>query len=73
MDEDLPGFDLDLVSEKTTVEEKQKSGRFASYTDGELDGLVEESQAKTTKYSTKYAVTVFKGNETTFFNNKTDA
>ena len=41
---------------------KEEPQRFACLDDGELDNLVEEAQAKSTKYSSKYAVNVFQAN-----------
>ena len=41
---------------------KEEPQRFACLDDRELDNLVEEAQAKSTNYSTKYAVNVFQAN-----------
>ena len=41
---------------------KEEPQRFACLDDRELDNLVEEAQAKSTKYSTKYAVNIFQAN-----------
>ena len=67
MEEVLPCFDLgfDCLLPTEPEEKKQKKEapeRFASLDDRELDDLVEEAQAKSTKYATKYAVNVFQGN-----------
>ena len=43
-------------------QKKEEPQRFACLNDRELDDLVEEAQAKSTKYATKYAVNVFQGN-----------
>ena len=63
MNKDFPHFSLGLDEyfkpkrQKTTEET-----RFAQLNDDELDDLVEGAQAKSTKYATNYAVSVFKGN-----------
>ena len=43
-------------------QKKEEKQRFACLDVSELDDLVEEAQAKTTKYATKYAVNVSQGN-----------
>ena len=42
--------------------QKTEETRFAQLNDDDLDDLVEGAQAKSTKYATNYAVSVFKGN-----------
>ena len=63
MNKDFPHFSLGLdeyfkPKRRKTTEET----RFAQLNDDELDDLVEGAQAKSTKYATNYAVSVFKGN-----------
>ena len=50
--------------EKTSLqslEPSKKKARFAEIAESELDHLVENAQAKNTKISTKWAVSVFRG------------
>ena len=67
MDKNLPNFDLGLgylfpPEPEEKKQKKEEPQRFACLNDRELDDLVEEAQAKSTKYATKYAVNVFQGN-----------
>ena len=62
-EEEIPTFDfgLDLFEEEAATEPVPKKQRFVSLQENELDSLVDGAQAKSTKYATKYAVSVFKG------------
>ena len=58
-------FGIDHLFPSEPEERKQKKEeeqRFACLDVSKLDDLVEEVQAKITKYATKYAVNVFQGN-----------
>ncbi|XP_031561324.1 uncharacterized protein LOC116297270 [Actinia tenebrosa] len=57
MEEQIPNFSVDIDEVK---EPERKKSRFAVYSEKDLDNLVDESQAKSTKYATAYAVSVFK-------------
>ena len=66
MKKTFPSFDLgiDHLFPSVPEERKQKKEeqqRFACFDVSKLDDLVEGTQAKTTKYITKYAVNVFQG------------
>ena len=63
----FPSFDLgiDQLFSSEPEERKRKKEeqeRFSCLDVSKLDDLVEGTQAKTTKYITKYAVNVFQGN-----------
>ena len=64
----MPNFDLGFgclsppCARGKKKKKKEEPQRFACLDDRELDNLVEEAQAKSTKYSTKYAVNVFQAN-----------
>ena len=64
MNEDFPNFNLGLDECLKPKPKRQKTEetRFAQLNEDELDDLVEGAQAKSTKYATNYAVSVFKGN-----------
>ena len=62
MNEDFPNFYLGLGEYLKAKRQKTEETRFAQLNDDELDDLVEGAQAKSTKYATNYAVSVFKGN-----------
>ena len=67
MEKNLPNFDLGFGSlfppePEEKMQKKEEPQRSACLDDRELDELVEEAQAKTTKYATKYAVNAFQGN-----------
>ena len=62
MNEDSPNFNLDLDEYLKSKQQKTVEKRFAQLNDDELDDFVEGAQAKSTKYATNYAVSVFKGN-----------
>lgn len=59
MNEDFPNFNLGLHEYFKPKRQKTEETRFAQLND---DDLVEGAQAKSTKYATNYAVSVFKGN-----------
>ena len=64
-EEEVPNFDFEKIfeeNEETVVANRKKKEWFASLGEGELDELVDGAEAKSTKYATKYAVSVFKGN-----------
>jgi len=63
-EEELPNFNFDKIFEESEepVAKRKKDERFASLDEGDLDELVDGAVAKSTKYATKYAVSVFKGN-----------
>ena len=62
MNEDFPNFNLDLDEYlKPKRRKTEQETRFAQLNDDDLHDLVEEAQAKSTKYSTNYAVSVLKG------------
>jgi len=54
MDE-IPSFTIEFN------EPQPKKQRFATLHDEQLDEIVESASAKSTKYATTYAVSVFKG------------
>ena len=56
------GIDHLFPSEPEERKQKKKQQRFACLDVSKLEDLVQEAQAKTTKYATKYAVKVFQGN-----------
>jgi hypothetical protein len=67
---DFPLFEFNLNSQPKgsgpnvtpeKVENTSKKRRFADVNDENLNTLVNEAQAKKTKESTKWAVSVFKG------------
>lgn len=62
MNKDSPTFNLDLDEYLKPKRQKTEETRFAKLNDDELDDLVEGAPAKSTKYATNYAVSVFKGN-----------
>ena len=62
MNEDFPNFNLGLDEYFKPKRQKTEETRFAQLNEDELDDLVEGAQAKSTKYATNYAVSVFKGN-----------
>ena len=64
MDEDLPDFSVgfeESFAEPPQKRQKQEDQRFVTMSEDDLDKLVEGASSKSTKYATKYAVTVFKG------------
>ena len=62
MNEDFPNFNLGLDEYLKPKRQKTEETRFAQLNDDELDDLIEGAQAKSTKYATNYAVSVFTGN-----------
>ena len=65
METNFPNVDLGLAISfplGPRKKKQKKEERFACLDDRELDELVEEAQAKSTKYATKYAVNVFQDN-----------
>ena len=62
MNEDFPNFNLSLDEYLKPEWQKTEETRFAQLNNDDLDDLVEGAQAKSTKYATNYAVSVFKGN-----------
>ena len=63
MNEDCSQISIWAVDEYLKPKrQKTEETRFAQLNDNELDDLVEGAQAKSTKYATNYAVSVFKGN-----------
>ena len=62
MKEDFPNFSLGPDEYLKPKRQKTEETRFAQLSDDELDHLIEGAQAKSTKYATNYAVSVFKGN-----------
>ena len=63
MKKTFPSFDLGIDHLFPSDPWKEEQQRFAYLDLSELDDLVDEAQAKTTKYfATKYAVIVFQGN-----------
>ena len=62
MYENSPNFNLGLDEYLKPKQQKTEEKRFAQLNDDELDDPVEGAQAKSTKYATNYAVSVFKGN-----------
>lgn len=62
MNEDSPTFNVGLDEYLKPKRQKTEETRFAKLNDDELDDLVEGAPAKSTKYATNYAVSVFKGN-----------
>lgn len=62
-DDHIP--DKDLLSSVETLEDKHLSSRFPTLCDAELTAIVENSQTKSTKKTTKWLVKTFEG--TTFF------
>ena len=63
METNFPNVDLGLaISFPPGPEEKMQKKEELLCLPRELDELVEEAQAKSTKYATKYAVKVFQGN-----------
>ena len=62
MNEDFPNFNLGLDEYLKPKRQKTELTRFGQLNDDHLDDLVEGTQAKSTKYSTNYAVSVSKGN-----------
>lgn len=62
MNEDSPTLFLGLDEYLKPKRQKTEETRFAKLNDDELDDLVEGAPAKSTKYATNYAVSVFKGN-----------
>ena len=56
------GIDHLFPSEPGERKQMKEEQRFACLDVSKLDDLVEGAQAKTTKYTTKYAVNVFQGN-----------
>ena len=64
MDDEIPNFDFGLDLDMLEPEPKKiktEEPRFASLSDKQLDDLIEGAQSKSTKYATKFAVSVFKG------------
>ena len=62
MNEDFPNFNLGLVEYLKPTRQKTEETRFEQLNDNELDDLVEGAQAKSTKCSADYALSIFKGN-----------
>ena len=62
MNENFPNFNLGLDEYLKPKRQKTEETRFANLNSDDLDDLVEGAQAKSTKYATNYAVSVFKGN-----------
>ena len=74
MQKNLPNFDMgfgylfhiSFISSGPEPEEKKQKREepqcFACLDESELNDLVDEAQAKSTKYATKYAANVFQGN-----------
>ena len=62
-EDEIPNFafGLDLFEEEPASEPATKKQRFASLKQDDLDSLVDGAQARSTKYATKYAISVFKG------------
>ena len=58
MNQDFSNFNLGLDGYLKPKRQKTEETRFAQLN----DDLVEGAQAKSTKYATNYAVSVFKGN-----------
>ena len=64
---EVPSFSVSLNSEKNQAKGKEdpekpnKKRRFVEFDEEKINSLVDEAQAKKTKESTKWAVTVFKG------------
>ena len=62
-----PNFDFGLLGEASQIEQQteeppeRKKSRFASLDEENLDELFDGAQAKSTKYSTKFAVNAYKG------------
>ena len=61
MNEDFPTFNLGLDEYLKPKRQKTEETRFAKLNDDQLDDLVEGALAKSTKYATNYAGSVFKG------------
>ena len=62
MNEDFPNFNLGLDEYLKPKRQNTEETRFANLNNDDLGDLVEGAQAKSTKYTTNYAVSVFKGN-----------
>jgi hypothetical protein len=64
---ELPNFDFEShLSETNTpdspdTEPQTKKARFASFTEEKIDELLDGATSKSTKYSTNFAVNVYKG------------
>ena len=56
------GLTISSPQPEERKQKKEEQQRFACLDVSKLDDLVEEAQAKTTKYGTKYALNVFQGN-----------
>ena len=65
--DEIPNFCLDLGLEETQERPPAKKQRFQTLKDAELDQLLDGATAKSTKYATTYAVTVFKGEKQFFY------
>ena len=61
MNEDFPNFNLEFDEYLKPKWQKTKETRFAQLNNDDLDDLVEGAQAKSTKYATNYAVSVYRG------------
>ena len=70
--EELPSFSMEfdfdtLPKESNTgesvlnIDEVKKQSRFAALTESNLNEILEEGQAKTTRYATNFGIKVFKG------------
>jgi len=70
--EELPSFSMEfdfdtLPKESNTgesvlnIDEVKKQSRFAALTESNLNEILEEGQAKTTRYATSIGIKVFKG------------
>ena len=67
MKKTFPSFDLGIdhlfpSDPEERQQKKEQQQRFACLDVSKLDDLVEGAQAKTTKYATKHAENVFRGN-----------
>ena len=62
MNEDFPNFSLGLDKYLKAKRQKTEETRFEQLNDGDFDDLVAGAEAKSPKYATNYAVSVFKGN-----------